>query len=60
MPTKKREPRPKQVELFEPTSPPLAWDKLPLEVQTQAMALLTELLASPAAQRLLSQGGTHE
>jgi hypothetical protein len=36
------------------------WEQLPRESQAQAMVLLTELLLSPAGQRLLSQGGANE
>jgi hypothetical protein len=49
-----------QANLFDPLPQRAEWEKLPLEVQAQAMVLLTELLVSPAAQRLLAQGGANE
>ncbi len=49
-----------QANLFDPPPQRPEWEKLPLEVQVEAAQLLAELLGSPAAQRLLSQGGPHE
>lgn len=49
-----------QINLFDPPVRWPEWEQLPPEIQAQAIVLLTELLISPAAQRLLSQGGTNE
>jgi hypothetical protein len=49
-----------QANLFDPPPQRPEWEKLPLEIQVEATQLLTELLASPAAERLLSQGGPNE
>jgi hypothetical protein len=58
--SKKKLSDPVQANLFDPPPQRLEWEKLPLEVQLEATQLLSELLASPAAQRLLSQGGPNE
>ena len=50
----------KQINFFDPPARRPEWEKLPPQIQAQAMGLLTELLLSPAAQRLLTQGGANE
>jgi hypothetical protein len=50
----------KQTNLFDPPARRPEWEQLPPEIQARAIVLLTELLLSPAAQRLLTQGGANE
>ena len=50
----------KQINLFDPLPRRPEWEQLPPEIQAQAIVLLTELVLSPAAQRLLTQGGANE
>ena len=60
MPQKKSQIPLKQINLFDPHPRLPEWEKMPPEIQAQAIVLLTELLLSPAAQRLLTQGGANE
>jgi hypothetical protein len=48
---------PKQGNLFDPPPQKPEWEELPPDVQMEAIQLLIELLTSPAAKRLLTQGG---
>ncbi len=50
----------KQINLFDPPARRPEWEKLPPEIQARAIVILTQLLLSPAAQRLLTQGGANE